>query len=259
MYNNIFAIDEVPFNERLKLTEKAHPYLLNNYSFFGSKLDEELYYNYFLRTCLIDIDIMELEEFFKFQFENSENSEKLRMIIEYKIIPDINKIISNAHVNGRALEYRNEKALDHGFVETDGEIKNKLFDFPILYNHVAINKLEENLKQRKIILSDLINLLNQKSSDYNFNKLNWTGKSAHLALIIQTLVDEGYINPPLGYNKEINKTQLAKQIINSFSSEENLSERNLRKYLSFDDMDGVKLRESFNNNGLHIPNAGVIG
>jgi len=259
MYNDIFAIDEMPFNERQKSNEPANPYLLKNYSFFGPKLDKELYYNYFLRTCLIEIDIMELEEFFKFHFENNKNSEKLITVTEYKILPDIDKIISNAIINGRALEYRDEKTLDHGFVETKGKIKNKQFDFRILYNHVAINKLEEGLKQRKIILSALINQLNQNSSDYNFNKLNWIGKSAHLALIIQTLVDQGYIKPPLGNNNEINKTQLAKQIINSFSSEENLSERNLRKYLSFDDMDGVKLRESFDNNGLLIPNSGVIG
>lgn len=259
MYKKIFAIDEIPLKERGNLKVETNPYLLKNYFFLGPKLDKEFYYNYYVRKILFDLDVMELDDFITFQFENSDNPERMLKLLELKILPDIDKIISNAVVTGIALKYRDEIELGYGCVETNGVIKNKQYDFQVFYALTAANKLNENLKQRKTILRQTIDRIEKLYTEENPDKLRWIGKPSHLALIIQTLVDEGYIAAPKANNHEVNKTHLARQIINSFSSKENLTNRNLRKFLSFDDIDGEKLRESFNNNGLYIPNSGEMG
>lgn len=255
MYNDIFAIDEIPFNQRQGLNEQAHPFLLKNYLFLGPELDSELYYNYFLRKCLFDIDIMELEDFFKFQFENSGNSEKLRMLTEYKIIPDIDKVINYADVNGIALEYRDEKVLEYGFVITEGIIKNKKFDFQLFYSHVAVNKLKENLKQRKIILFNLINTLKGAKSENELNKLVWSGKPAHLAFIIKELADNGYIKMPFKASGDPYPTEFARQILNSFTISKGGQLDTLVRFANSDDEKLKILKENFIDKGFEIPNS----
>ena len=260
MYKDIFAIDEIPFNEIKDLDEKTSPYLLKNYSFFGPKLDKELYYNYFLRTSLFDIDIMELEDFLKFQFDNSRNFERLIKLIEFKVIPDIDLIISTASIggNGMFLGYNDVIVHEYGFVETDGTIKNKLFDIQVFKAITAAENLKPNLKKRKLILKKLITAMIESETNLNLKKLNWIGKPSHLAFIIRNLIDEGYIDAPIKYNNEINLSLLAKQLMNTFHIENGSTENTLVKYLNPNSEKHQALAENFSEQKFHMPNSGLL-
>ena len=259
MYNDIFAIDEVPFNERLELKEQVHPYLLNNYSFFGSKLDKELYYTYFLKTILFDVDIMELEDFFNFQYKHSRNPNKFLKLIDLKVIPDIDKINSNSGIDGRSLEYRNEINLKYGFVETEGIIKNKSFDIRTFYSLTAGRGLKENNFKRKDMLENIIINSKVQHNKINSEKLVWVGKPSHLGFIIRKLIDEGYIDAPIKHNNEINLSQLAKQLMNTFHIENGTTENTLMKYLNPNSEKHQALAENFSEQEFQIPNSGLMG
>jgi hypothetical protein len=259
MYKDIFAIDEIPFNERQKSDEPVNPYLLKNYSFFEPKLDKELYYNYFLRTILFDIDIMGVEDFLNFHFGKSRNPEKLLNIIELKIIPDINKIVSNSSFNGRALEYRNEKIIKHDFVETEGVVKNKAFDFQIFYHLTEIKKLKENLLQRIKIIKKYHEKYNLLLKGENPNLLTWSGRPSHLAFIIRTLSDEGYIKMPKKHDNEDNVAEFTRQIMNSFNILDDIKENSLNKYVSINNEKHQQVKENFERNGFSVPFFKVIG
>lgn len=206
MYNDIFAIDYIPFNQRQELDEQVNPYLLKNYLFFGPKLDSEQYYNYFLRTCLFDIDIMELEDFFKFQYKESNNPDKVIKTIEFKIIPDINEIIKNASAggNGSIFSDKNEVEFRNGFHKIKGIIKNKNFEVEILKATTAITMLKQELKKRKSLLLQIIKENKKITGSLNQNKLKWIGKPSHLAMIIRELANNGYIDLlPRGSKEDI--------------------------------------------------------
>ena len=259
MYNDIFAIDEMPFNERQKSDELANPYLLKNYSFFGPKLDKELYYNYFLKTILFDIDIMELEDFLNFQFGKSRNPEKLLNIIELKAVSDIKKIISNASINGRAISYRNEKNIEYGFVESEGIIKNKSYDFQVFYSITASNKLKENLLQRKKIILKSYSKYTLVINGKDPNLLTWSGKPSHLAFIIRTLSDEGYIKMPKKYNNEDSVAEFTRQIMNSFNILDEVKESSMSKYVSINNDKHQEVKENFKRNGFQLPFYKLLG
>ncbi|WP_396636315.1 hypothetical protein [Maribacter sp. R77961] len=251
MDNKIFAVDEVPFNQREKLKEKVNPYLLKNYFFLGAKLDKKLYYNYFVRTILFDIDIMELDDLITFQFENSQNPKVLLELIDFKVLPDIDKIISNACF-GNASTYRDEKKLNYGFIESNDVIKCFKFDFNCFYHLTMISNLQQDLQKRKEILSNTINQLNNKNET---NKLTWVGKPAHLAMIIRELADLGYIKMPYKASGDPFPTETARQIQNSFTIARGCKMESIIRYANSDDEKHQKLKQNFTDKGFDIPNS----
>lgn len=261
MYNDIFAIDEIPFDERQKLDEPVNPYLLKNYSFLGPELDKDIYYKHFLRTSFFDIDIMELENFFKFQYNESHNPNKLIKTIKFKIIPDINEIIKNACAggNGTVFSDKNEIEFKNGFHKIKGIIKNKDFEVEILKATTAVSKLKQDLKERKSILLKIIKENKKTAESLNQNKLKWIGKPSHLAFIIRTLIDEGYLEAPIKHNNEINLSKLAKQLMNTFQIENGTTENTLMKYLNPNSEKHQALAENFSEQEFHIPDSGLLG
>lgn len=260
MYQNIFALDEVSFKDRTSSNEAPSEYTLNNYSYYQPKLEKDFYLRVFLKKSLFDIDILELEDFLTFQHENSPNDEKFIKMLKLKILPSIEKIIKNASVsiegNGG---YHKQIKLEGDFIETEDVVKNRNYEFYMFYHKVAIDSLEEDIKERTIIISDYIKKVDDFKINDNPNALTWSGKPSHLAFIIRNLIDEGYITAPLGHDKEINYTELSRQILSSFTVANDTTINTLKVYVNSDSDKHTKLKENFNNQGFHLPNSGFLG
>jgi hypothetical protein len=114
---------------------------------------------------------------------------------------------------------------------------------------------------------DLINFLESKKNiniSYqmenldlnNKDKIKWIGKPSQLGFIIRQLVDMGYIEAPLRTNGEINYTQFAKNVIETFDVETTTD--TLIKYLNFDSEKSESLIRKFQDNGFNIPHKNII-
>lgn len=260
MYHKFFALDSIIYKKRKLQNEKTPKYFLKNFTYYLPKLEEDFYLNYFIRDLLFDIDILKIEDFLSTQFEHSENIEGLFRIVQRKVIPRIDKIVDNASfdVTG-SMGYYNEKKLKDGFVETEGVIKNEKYDFNLFYHLTKVSSLKNELGERKKIVSEF--LVNVKSANNNLeNKiLKWIGKPSHLAFIIGSLVEQGYIDPPLKKNKEINLTELSRQIQSSFIIDVGTTENTLRVYLNPETDKHFKLKQNFDKESFKIPNSGLLG
>jgi len=82
-------------------------------------------------------------------------------------------------------------------------------------------------------------------------RLKWVGKPSQLGFIISSLVDLGYIEAPLKIDGEINYTQFAKLVKQTFDV--NTTENTLSKYLNQDSDKGQEPMRKFEQNGFNIP------
>ena len=257
MYQNVFVIDKVPYRDRKEKNESSPNYYLNNFNYHLPKLEEDFYYRCFLRTILFDTDILEIDKFLDFQYKMSQDTDSLVKIIRHKVVPAIDNVISNAFMN---LEggYHTHPQLGDGFADVDGVIKSEKYEFRMFYHTTACKKLSEDLRNRKLIISEWLKSL-ESQENIDPNLLKWSGKPSHLAFIIRNLVDEGYITGPLGHNQEINISQLSKQILQSFAVEAGTTENTMRVYLSTDSEKHLNLKKNFDNQGFNLPDSGLIG
>lgn len=258
MYHNIFAIDEVLYRDRKATNQPTPEHLLNNYNNYLPKLDKELYLIAFIQKGYFELDILELEDFLFTQYGNSENPNKFLKALKLKIIPLLNNIINNPLPSFEGNEsFHKEKPLEDGFVETEGTIKNSLYTMNLLYKKTVLFQLKEDLNERKELTKEFLSKI-EPLGNSDSNKLKWTGKPSHLAFFVRILIDEGYITPPIGNNNEINTTALTREIFESFQIKKG-APVTIRTYLNPDSEKHIKLKESFENKGFHIPNSGRIG
>ena len=82
-------------------------------------------------------------------------------------------------------------------------------------------------------------------------KIKWIGKPSQLGFIIGKLAELGYIDAPKKINRDINYTQFAKQVKNTFDVE--TTESTLSKYLNLESEKGQETNRKFNENGFNIP------
>jgi hypothetical protein len=259
MYQNILAIDEISFRDRKEKNEKSPQYILNNFNYYNPKLETDFYLKYFIRELLIDIDILEVPDFLNTQFENSKNQDTFLNILTYKILPSIDTIILNAQFSLSENGYFNKIELEDGFIETEGIVKNEKYEYHIFYHITAVKKIEADLKQRKVLITDFVEKFNHSEIVSEVPRLKWIGKPSHLAFIIRTLVDEGYIESPKQHNKEINVSELSRQILNSFSVDVGTTENTMKVYTTSENDKYIKLKQNFDNQGFYIPNSGFLG
>lgn len=258
MYQNIFAIDETPYKDRKANKETTPEHLLNNYNYYLPKLDKEIYLMVFMEKGYFEIDILELEDFLFTQYGNSENPSKFLKTLQLKVIPLIDNIINNCRPSfeGNGGFY-NERPLEDGFVETEGTIKNNRYTIDLLYHKTAFLNLKEDLSERKELTKQFITEIDPLGNT-DSKKLKWNGKPSHLAFIIKTLIDEGYITPPKGNNNEINSTALTREILESFQIQKGALSTFLA-YLNPDSEKHIKLKEAFDNEKFNIPNSKLLG
>ncbi|GAA4235698.1 hypothetical protein GCM10022291_18300 [Postechiella marina] len=258
MYQNIFALDQISFKDRKNTKEVPSEYTLNNYSYYEPKLEKDFYLKVFLKKALFDIDILELEDFLTFQNDNSINPERFIKTLKLKVLPSIKTIIKNAYSSlAGGMEYYKEIKLEDGFIETEGTIKNSEFEYYMFYHWTHIGKLTEEFEERHSITLNFIEKLS--STNTNSTPLNWCGKPSHLAFLVRSLIDEGYISPPTGKDKEINLTELSRQIISAFNLESKTTPNTLRVYLNSESEKHINLKKNFDNQGFNLPDSGLLG
>ena len=85
----------------------------------------------------------------------------------------------------------------------------------------------------------------------NTEKIKWIGKPSQLGFIIGKLTELGYIDAPKRINRDINYTQFAKQVKNTFDVD--TTESTLSKYLNLESEKGQETDRKFNENGFNIP------
>jgi hypothetical protein len=253
MYDKIFAISQVSNNQN------KHDFQLKNYSYLGGELEEDFYYRSFLKTLLFKIDVLALEDFLDYQFENSKDDIKFLKVLELKVIPDISKIYKNAEVTGIPLVYRDEKPLAEGFVETQGVIKHPSYDFSAFYHITASRKLSEDLIKKNTEIERWLKNTKELGKIDVSKKLKWIGKPTHLAVIIRELVDRGYIELPLKASGDPAPTELSRQIVNSFKILKECKLETLVNHSSPDNTKYEPVKEKFVKYGFEIPNSKLLG
>lgn len=82
-------------------------------------------------------------------------------------------------------------------------------------------------------------------------QIKWIGKPSQLGFIIGKLAELGYIDAPTKPNGDINFTQFAKLVNNTFNVE--TTEATLSKYLNLESEKGSETVRKFNDNGFDIP------
>lgn len=87
-------------------------------------------------------------------------------------------------------------------------------------------------------------------------KIKWIGKSSQLGFIIGTLAELGYIEAPEKPNGDINFTQFAKLVNNTFNVE--TTEGTLSKYLNLESEKGSETVRKFKDNGFDIPHLKTV-
>tara|TARA_R110002033_G_scaffold160508_2_gene196842 strand:+ start:1543 stop:2313 length:771 start_codon:yes stop_codon:yes gene_type:complete len=255
MYKEIFAIEPKNTNED---SIEHSKYFLKNNDNYGPKLASDHYLKQFNWRLLFGEDIISIVAFLDFQNNNCENSENFFSILDHKVIPLIDEIIENAVLGTTTAGYRDSIQLKDGFIETPEKIFKGQYEQSSLYYYCTINKLQADLKKRKEIIGNYLSLHNTQGATKNFDLLQWKGKPSHLALIITTLIDEGYIDPPKSGNQEINYTHLSRQILNSFSITDGTTENTLRIYLNPESEKHVTLKKNFDNQDFNIPYSGRV-
>ncbi|WP_299101984.1 hypothetical protein [uncultured Winogradskyella sp.] len=257
-YKDVFAIDSIAYNKReTKRNKDEAIYQLNNYNYYEPKLDDDFYLKYFTHQLLLVTDIMELEEFLEYHYNNCNHNENYVQLLDLKVLPKIEELIENAQVNLGGRGYFEENILDDGFVETEGVIKNWNYDYPYMLHYVAAMNLQKDLVKRfSIILGFLKDL---DSSSEKQSGLIWKGKPSHLAFFIAQFIQEGYIDPPRKRDGDINNQELSKIILNSFKVEPmRPSIETLKKYCNTDSERYVKLKERFSKSEFHLPNSKIM-
>ncbi|RCW93637.1 hypothetical protein [Winogradskyella arenosi] len=254
-----FSIDPIPFNERKKdNTYNGNSFQLKNYENYEPKLENDFYIKYFIKELLFEIDILEVDDFLQYHFENCKNADLNLSVLELKIVPKTKDIIINAKafldVNNT---YYNEILLEDGFIETEGIIKNSQYEYGQMLHFTGFNNLQNDLEQR---LELILTFTTKSKETENENVLTWTGKPTHLAFIISQLLNNEYIDAPLKNDGEINYTELSKQIQNSFNfTNKTPSIETLRRYTNIESEKYYKLNDNFKEKGFYLPNSKMMG
>ncbi|WP_418510969.1 hypothetical protein [Corallibacter sp.] len=257
-YNDAFAIDNISFLERKKGKRYSpEKYELQNHDYHKPRLVGDFYLKYFTREVLFEIDILEVKYFLDYHYLNCSNNNLYIEVLKYKILPKIDELIENAQVSLEGVGYYNETKLDNGFVESEEVIHKSSYEYGLMLHQIAFKNLNSDIKKRAEIINEFLKSIIINENDTN--SLIWKGKTSHLAYIISTLIEEGYIDAPLRQNGEINSTELSRQIIQSFNFESKTPRvEHLRRYLSVDDDRYQELHEKFSESGFSLPNSKIV-
>lgn len=115
---------------------------------------------------------------------------------------------------------------------------------------LEVKKIEKFIMSKK---GNNSNLIKQDSEDL---KLKWIGKPSQLGFIISSLVDLGYIEAPVRQNGNINYTQFAKLVKQTFDID--TTESTLSKYLNTDSEKGQEPMRKFEEYGFNIPHKNIV-
>ncbi|MBN2868949.1 MAG: hypothetical protein JXK08_09775 [Flavobacteriaceae bacterium] len=140
-------------------------------------------------------------------------------------------------------------------------------------NSFALAIIDDNLLDNTVFMDNLnaVNEMKQRAVNYlidqvqvnlgyynpeNAKKLKWIGKPSQLGFIVSSLVDLGYIEAPVRQNGDINYTQFAKLVKQTFDID--TSESTLSKYLNTDSEKGQEPMRKFEQYGFNIPHKNIV-
>ena len=89
------------------------------------------------------------------------------------------------------------------------------------------------------------------SSPSSLNKIKWVGKASQLGFILSNLAELGYIEPPRKKDGEINYSQFAKLVMETFEAQ--TTENTLTKYLNLNSDKGKETVRNFQKSGFNLP------
>jgi hypothetical protein len=118
------------------------------------------------------------------------------------------------------------------------------------------------MTEAHIIMDFIVNKRNNSISKpmevntENEQKIKWIGKPSQLGFIIGKLAELGYIQAPEKPSGDINYTQFAKLVKNTFDVE--TTEATLSKYLNLESEKGSETVRKFHDNGFDIPHVKTI-
>lgn len=214
-------------NQISKIVKKEVNHQLNNINCDKS---------YFLNYHLTEIGISDQYENFTIE---SFNAELVKYDTTFKSILD--KQVDNIYLNEIINTVYSNISDANPYKASAKNIQEELNDLVISY-----------------FKSDMINFIETKISTFNLestvssNKIKWIGKPSHLGFIIGKLAENGYIKPPVKPNGDVNYTQFAKLVKNTFLVD--TTESSLSKYLNLECEKGQEPERNFNKNGFNIPN-----
>nr|WP_321221983.1 hypothetical protein [uncultured Psychroserpens sp.] len=260
-YKEIFAINNTPYNKLKKdKVNKGSKYQLDNYDYHEPELIDDFYLKYFLRELLVEMDILDVEEFLEYHYDQSSNQESFLKILKYKILPKIDEVIKNAQCSMSEGGYYDEIRLGDDFIKTENVILKPMYEDTLLYHIVDLKNLHEDIKVRKTFISEFIERNSNLIGNQITNKLIWSGKPSHLAYFVGQLIKENYIKAPVKNDGEINHHELSRSILNSFDFDQKVPTiETLRKYSNMDSEKFSSLDERFANSGFYLPNSGILG
>ena len=144
--------------------------------------------------------------------------------------------------------YYNGYADDHNDYDFILDIQ---IDFYWYAAGLEAQKMISFLESKKAAASKLIENQSQTT-----DKIKWIGKPSQLGFIIGKLADLGYIETPEKPNGDINFTQFAKLVNNTFNVE--TTEATLSKYLNLESEKGSETVRKFKEKGFDIPHIKTV-
>ncbi|MDG4714838.1 hypothetical protein [Winogradskyella marincola] len=128
-------------------------------------------------------------------------------------------------------------------------------DFYCYASMLEVKKITEFIESKSKKSNTNINLMEEELLE-PISKLKWLGKPSQLGFIISSLTDLGYIEAPLRQNGDVNYTQFAKLVKQTFDID--TTENTLSKYLNTDSEKGQEPMRKFEQNGFNIPHRNIV-
>lgn len=152
-----------------------------------------------------------------------------------KSFDDKRKFKSNFYYDSWDLDYFNIRTQYLGFLPT------ALYSIANCFLKILQNNLNKIIPlEQNTIISELT------------SKLNWNSKPAHLGYLLGILADLDYIDAPKRQNGNINYTQFAKEVLQTFKLKKG-TEATLSKYLNTSTEKAQETERNFKNASFNIP------
>jgi len=256
-YKDVFSIDEVFYNKIENID--IQKYRLNNFSFLEPKLEKDFYLKYFIREILIEIDILEVEDFLEYQYGKSKDPKLFLKTLKLKIVTEAKSILKQAEPYNFDSPYSKSSFIEYDFIEINDVVFKPMLESRSIGSFIELHSLHEDLKGRINIIEIFLEENSLEKTHSQFMALKWKGKPSHLAYFIAQCIEEGYIEAPIKRNGDLNIQELSKRILESFDfGSGKPSIETLKKYCNSDTDKYIKLNERFVNHGFHLPNSKIL-
>jgi hypothetical protein len=141
----------------------------------------------------------------------------------------------------------------HNSVDERKEVFQIQTDFYFYWCKIQAEKTINFLNSKKMKTT---NSSTENIAENNTAKIKWIGKPSQLGFIIGTLTELGYIEAPRKLNNDINFTEFAKLVKNTFEIVS--TEGTLSKYLNLDTEKSRETKSKFESNKFEIPPASIV-